>query len=422
MENGKDENKPEGSKTVQEKGVTMLDVLHDEQELEEDANAVLGASDDQNCTYDSGYVDRQALYACTTCTQPDNPDFKAAGICLACSYHCHEGCDLVELYTKRKFCCDCPTKRFSSDHRCKLKPVKEEENELNTYGQNFAGLYCECNRPYPDPEDSTIDEMIQCLLCEDWYHGRHLGLASGLPPDQEYGEMICRQCVSKHPILLNYKNVKVPENATATENPSESQYSGETTCKLKSTNDTPGENNKSADCDNTENKQDKTEEKATSETEKTVINGDTEKSANSETEKSTMKDESGNVNGVETLFLPEGWRSMQCRCTECSEYYKKNKIEFLLDEKDTVHFYESKGKKRAGQFEQGMEALSQMDRIKQVEAISMYNNMKTDLMDYLATFAREGKVVKEEDIQKFFTQMKSAKRPRLDLPPPDSCK
>ncbi len=28
----------EGSKTVQEKGVTMLDVLHDEQELEEDAN------------------------------------------------------------------------------------------------------------------------------------------------------------------------------------------------------------------------------------------------------------------------------------------------------------------------------------------------------------------------------------------------
>ena len=42
--------------------------------------------------------------------------------------------------------------------------VKEDENELNTYGQNFAGLYCECNRPYPDPEDSTIDEMIQVLL------------------------------------------------------------------------------------------------------------------------------------------------------------------------------------------------------------------------------------------------------------------
>lgn len=31
--------------------VTMLDVLQVENQLEEDAYAVLGASDDQNCTY-----------------------------------------------------------------------------------------------------------------------------------------------------------------------------------------------------------------------------------------------------------------------------------------------------------------------------------------------------------------------------------
>jgi len=31
--------------------VTMLDVLQEENQLEEDAYAVLGASDDQNCTY-----------------------------------------------------------------------------------------------------------------------------------------------------------------------------------------------------------------------------------------------------------------------------------------------------------------------------------------------------------------------------------
>lgn len=34
-------------------GITMIDVLEEEQELEEDANAVLGGSDDQNCTYPS---------------------------------------------------------------------------------------------------------------------------------------------------------------------------------------------------------------------------------------------------------------------------------------------------------------------------------------------------------------------------------
>ena len=60
------------------------------------------------------------------------------------------------------------------------------------------------------------------------------------------------------------------------------------------------------------------------------------------------------------------------------------------------------GLSEKGQFEQGMEVLSQMDRVKQVQAISMYNNMKTDLMGFLADFAREGKVVKQEDIQNFF--------------------
>lgn len=31
--------------------ITMVDVLKEESELEEDANAVLGGSDPQNCTY-----------------------------------------------------------------------------------------------------------------------------------------------------------------------------------------------------------------------------------------------------------------------------------------------------------------------------------------------------------------------------------
>lgn len=42
-------------------------------------------------------LSRQPLYACTTCSQPSNPSFKPAGVCLACSYHCHEGHTLVDL-------------------------------------------------------------------------------------------------------------------------------------------------------------------------------------------------------------------------------------------------------------------------------------------------------------------------------------
>lgn len=128
--------------------VTMLDVLQVESQLEEDAYAVLGASDDQNCTYSKvtsfstllslspfcspsfqlthlllsdncsqGYI-RQALYACKTCCS----NKVRAAVCLACSFHCHEGHELVELYTKRHFRCDCGNSKFDGK-QCNLEKV-----------------------------------------------------------------------------------------------------------------------------------------------------------------------------------------------------------------------------------------------------------------------------------------------------------
>lgn len=45
-----------------------------------------------------GYVKRQAVFACNTCT-PSAAEH--AGICLACANKCHDGHDIFELYTKR---------------------------------------------------------------------------------------------------------------------------------------------------------------------------------------------------------------------------------------------------------------------------------------------------------------------------------
>ena len=53
--------------------VSLNDINQENQErreLEADARAVLGNSDAENCTWDKGYVKRQALYACITC-RPD---------------------------------------------------------------------------------------------------------------------------------------------------------------------------------------------------------------------------------------------------------------------------------------------------------------------------------------------------------------
>ena len=100
--------------------LSLQQVIEEDAELEQMANAVLGASDDKKCTYpqvtrtrygisahvhpvlhsiSQGYVKRQALYACASCdtTGP-------AGVCLACSLTCHKDHELYELYTKRFEC------------------------------------------------------------------------------------------------------------------------------------------------------------------------------------------------------------------------------------------------------------------------------------------------------------------------------
>merc|ERR1712240_288917 len=99
------------------------------------------------------------------------------------------------------------------------------------------------------------------------------------------------------------------------------------------------------------------------------------------------------------------------------------KVEFLTDVKDTVQFYESQSKtEKKNTMEHGMEPLSRMDRIKQVEAIHSYNNMKQNLMDYLSKFAESKKVVREDDIRTFFEGMKGNKKFKSDGGPPPSCK
>ena len=124
-----------------------------------------------------------------------------------------------------------------------------------------------------------------------------------------------------------------------------------------------------------------------------------------------------------TLFFPGKWRKHLCRCPSCVEMYSEKNISFLADEEDTVHYYESRAKEeKKGTLEHGMEALSKMDRVKQVEAIHSYNNMKQNLMEYLSKFADNKKVVREEDIREFFQGISANKKKRMDGAPPSSCK
>ena len=122
-----------------------------------------------------------------------------------------------------------------------------------------------------------------------------------------------------------------------------------------------------------------------------------------------------------SLFMMEGWRDELCNCSTCSKMYQELSLDFLIDPEDTVHYYENKSANiKTSQYEDGMKALSDMDRTKQIEAIHGYNTMKSNLMEYLKKFAENKKVVREEDIQEFFQQMSPSKKMRMNIP--DNCK
>lgn len=83
----------------------------------------------------------------------------------------------MELWTKRNFRCDCGNSKFG-EFFCKILASKDAENSNNVYNHNFKSTYCTCNLPYPDPNAEEQVEMIQCCICEDWFHEEHIGLSS----------------------------------------------------------------------------------------------------------------------------------------------------------------------------------------------------------------------------------------------------
>ncbi|KAJ8274928.1 hypothetical protein COCON_G00095530 [Conger conger] len=378
--------------------VSLVDVLEEDEELENEASAVLGGSDSEKCSYPEGYVKRQALYACNTCTPRGS---EPAGICLACSYKCHEGHDLFELYTKRNFRCDCGNGKFG-EFECKLYPEKENLNTDNKYSHNFFGLYCTCDRPYPDPEDEVPDEMIQCVACEDWFHGRHLGCA--VTEGVELQEMVCESCMNKAAFLWTYSaHLAVPpvvkDSPCKVEVEEESkpdvkeEKKGEEEKKGKEESSAQGDGpSTSLDCQG----------------EKVTVNGGAGckrshqemegKAEGVECKLTALKAEGRERAREGAVFWPSPWRTKLCTCASCKSVYAEAGVAFLLDESDTVLAYENKGK--TTEEEEGasqgrdplMSALNTLNHVQQLEIIYEYNDMKTELKDYLQRFAAEGKI------------------------------
>ncbi|CAL8111594.1 unnamed protein product [Orchesella dallaii] len=430
--------------------ITLQEALETQEMLEERAVAVLGASDPQNCSYSKGYMKRQALYACLTCNPKGAPFAQAAGVCLACSYKCHEGHELVELFTKRNFRCDCGNKRFP-DNSCQLQPEKDDMNADNVYNQNFNGLYCSCHRPYPDPDqenDTADDSMIQCIICEDWFHFKHCLAYLNLEFEslEEDFEVICGPCMSRLNFLEHYVHLTLkPPVAEAvknleTEDPAqqekvENEASAITTTEPVTASVTVESNEPVVSA--------AVDVSANADPVNTATAGTKDHIVDSASQDSGLGSMSSTDNSCESIpacklqtfakgTLPfsdlqavawkKNLRASLCRCTNCVATYGQLKIGYLLDAEDTFEHYEAVGKKRSEDEQQSAEAsisnqVNQMGRVEQLELIHGYNQFKEQLAEFLNGIAKDGKVVKKEDVNQFFAKMNgelAAKRRRLE--------
>ncbi|KAG6461254.1 hypothetical protein O3G_MSEX012526 [Manduca sexta] len=115
-------------------------------------------------------------------------------------------------------------------------------------------------------------------------------------------------------------------------------------------------------------------------------------------------------------FWPSTFRQKLCTCNDCLSMYKDLSVLYLTDLEDTVTAYEALGKEKidggpATQYEKGLQALSSLDRVQQINALTEYNRMRDKLLDFLKSFKDRKEIVKEEDIRAFFAGMKPRREP-----------
>ncbi|CAI9094307.1 OLC1v1030024C1 [Oldenlandia corymbosa var. corymbosa] len=396
--------------------ISIGDYLQGVEEQELEADLVLGGDEGKECTYGKGYMKRQAIFSCLTCTPDGN-----AGVCTACSLSCHDGHEIVELWTKRKFRCDCGNSKFGEAY-CKLLPNKDVENVENSYNHNFKGLYCTCNRPYPDPDAEEQEEMIQCCICEDWFHEEHLGLepSDEIPRDEEgeplYEDLICQSCsnmcffLTLYPQTFRVKQQKV----------------------LTSSQDKGAENADS--CSEQQNGNCIFEASAGDTMPRDVSLG--KGILVEETKASNIVLQDGNSNAgpskacvldenlleselkpekSEAMFLCKNWREALCRCQKCLEFYTQKGISFLVDKEDSIAEYEKMAKQKRDeklQEQQGQELnfLNKLGHVEKMEFLTGIADMKSELHSFLESFDASKPITADDVHQVFENLAKKRKR------------
>ncbi|KAI9886933.1 MAG: hypothetical protein M1823_001225 [Watsoniomyces obsoletus] len=475
---------------------TAAEYINTQLQLEADAKEALPYAFD-TCTQPLGAL-RQTLYSCLTCNPPPSSPsdpYTAAGLCYSCSISCHGEHELVELFSKRNFVCDCGTTRLPSTSPCTLRidpktgkkggGHSEPAAKDNKYNHNFRNRFCGCDSVYDPYEQNRT--MYQCLglgtvdnggCGEDWYHtGCVVGLKPdwydrekeekkkmkemksesgdekkdaevvnvdqdeeeddddpvppGFPEDGTFDTFICWKCVEAFPWIKRYAGTEGFLDPVFYDKPS-----------IKGVDD--GIKNGSSEPHTTNPDVTMEDEKSTSSNKRKA--DDDNESDSSSTKK--LKTEHDSIQPMDiqqpackyaqlppipqkqgqqqntrmSIFLQSSFRDHLCHCPEC--FPKLVPHPELLEEEDTyeppvsesgvsaIHSGASDihtatgGSGTLSLLDRGEQALNNVDRVRAIEGVMVYNDLKAKVKAFLKPFAESGEAVGAEDIKTYFEKLR----------------
>lgn len=368
----------------QDEVITLKEMI----EEQEKAIALMGSTSSSVCTFPQGYLKRQPVFTCLTCTPADG-EIKA-GICLACSLNCHDKHDILELYTKRDFRCDCGT---LPQVFCNIdQNDKDVRNPLNTYNQNFSGSYCVCHRPYPDDApDANQSEMVQCSCCEDWYHTDHLLHEKDREAPVDFDELICHVCIAKHPFLAVYA-MPLPETVRMVTKDEAKPIDVELVTTVEAV----------------EQPQGKEEQKpGMSEHPKPLLEDEPASKRQRVHQSGCIHDTSPFTDEpISTCYYNLSYREKLCKCSDCVTLFEEHKITFLRSTADSLVTYENENlaeaKTEEESFASSLESLPHAQKCEVARCIGDIKSAITSLFEGKA----EGGILTRDDVMAAFAGLK----------------
>lgn len=420
--------------------------------------------DPSRCTHHDDIV-RQQVFACLTCRAKDK---QPSGICYSCSIQCHSDHDLVELFTKRNFRCDCGTTRMASFGGCNLRKNFDSLDtpaDTNVYNHNFEGKFCVCDREYvPEKEEGV---MFQCLVgdaCgEDWFHEECiLGIPYGSVDRSKAKEETRAVTAPTHPEGVNVfdqlesahsEDVKAPdvvkeeseqartegdedgepldEDATLDGLPNEDEFvafvcwrcvdkhrqefgalrrlPGTVVASVVRGDFSSIEDRKARlQTQESSTKRQLDETEADSTTKKIKSEDGTAASASITTATTTANIEP-NAESSYSLFLADGFQDIVKQCDQPD--VKRLAAEFrCLAEEEEVYEPPDDNDANSSLMDGGARALNQLPREQAIEGMHAYSMIRERLTSFLKPFAEQGRVVTKDDVDSFFADVKSQRK------------